>query len=115
MSKITKIQYLPDRLEYHDKTNDKDIYAGCIGDNEPDPLTLAVIVNDWGDGKAFAERLVSCWNACLNLENPEQDLPKIIEALKDTNQTLRFSSYADGIIFKRSIELSNEALALVKE
>jgi len=60
-------------------------------------------------------RFVSCWNACTQLDNPEQDLPKIIEALKDTNQTLRFSSYADGIIFKRSIELANEALTLVKE
>lgn len=34
------------------------------------------------ESNANAERLVSCWNACLNLENPESDLPKIIESLR---------------------------------
>jgi hypothetical protein len=28
-----------------------------------------------------AERIASCWNACLHLENPESDISKIINAL----------------------------------
>ncbi len=27
----------------------------------------------------LAERLASCWNACINLEHPESDLKKILE------------------------------------
>jgi hypothetical protein len=45
-----------------------------------------------GSGKANANRLTSCWNACLNLENPESDIPKLVEALKNARTVLTLPS-----------------------
>jgi hypothetical protein len=37
---------------------------------------IAIVIDD---GRAL--RLVSCWNACTQFENPEQDIKKLIEVL----------------------------------
>jgi hypothetical protein len=58
--------------------------------------------------QANAERLASCWNACLNLENPESDLREIIEALRETASA---GTYIGTDTYKKICE----ALALIKE
>lgn len=55
------------------------------------------------------ERIASCWNACLNLENPQDDIKKLREILEylQTNINPDFNSW----ITKRI----DEALSLFKE
>jgi hypothetical protein len=67
------------------------------------------------DGINF-ERLAICWNICLNLENPESDIPTIIEALKQSQLTIQdmqkafHTSQGNGTITQ-----NKEALSLYKE
>jgi hypothetical protein len=78
----------------------------------------SVIASRLFDDKT-AERLASCWNACLNLENPEQDFKKIVEALKEYTK-LSYTKEKDcAVISLKSLskvtQLISEALALIKE
>lgn len=58
------------------------------------------------------ERLVSCWNACEKLDNPESDLNKIIEALKAIDF---IASDEPSILLKNIKAISKESLSLIKE
>jgi len=97
--------------------------SGNVTDNDGAWLTTAdkahdsIVTgghDDWGCKSGVlnsdnADRLVSCWNACRNLEKPEQDIPKLIEALKT------ITSYDLGDFPSSVVNLLYEALALVKE
>jgi hypothetical protein len=57
----------------------------------------------------YGHHLVSCWNACLNFENPEADIKQLVEALKFTRENLFDDEYP------KTCEILDSALALVKE
>jgi hypothetical protein len=56
--------------------------------------------------EANAARLASCWNACTCFENPESDIPKLIEALQIARVRLIYAGQYSNTV--------DEALALVK-
>jgi len=71
--------------------------------------------------EANTERIVSSWNACLNLENPEQAIPKLVEALRTAetriHNEIRHHPEAGGYreMLQGELRQITEALALVKE
>jgi galactokinase len=71
--------------------------------------------------KEHIKRLVSCWNACTQFENPEQDIKKLIEALKVAscriNNEIRHHPEAGDYrqMLQDELRQVDEALDLVKE
>jgi hypothetical protein len=64
------------------------------------------------------DRFISCYNACTQFENPEQDIKKLIEALKITKERLNTAmallDFTES--FKQNaLHIADEALSLVKE
>ena len=41
------------------------------------------IIADCHGTEDSMQRLASCWNACIPFENPESDIPKLIEVLRE--------------------------------
>jgi hypothetical protein len=73
--------------------------------------------------KEHIKRLVSCWNACTQFENPEQDIKKLIEALTYSTHLLddwsklineKYPKINTGSLTGQ-VKRNNEALSLVKE
>lgn len=57
---------------------------------------------------ANGNRLVSCWNACLNFQNPEQDISIIKDALSNVKQY--FDTYGLPYPIRKQV---NEALKII--
>jgi hypothetical protein len=64
------------------------------------------------------DRIIECWNACINLEHPEEDIKKIIEAPKfftesTVNCQCDFKGWSPNML--TAYRKNNEALDLIKE
>jgi hypothetical protein len=64
------------------------------------------------EAEANALRLVACWNACLDLPEPEKDIPALVQALKDMEELLVWLSESGNL--KSPIEPHPYGLAVIQ-
>ncbi len=63
-----------------------------------------------------AIRLASCWNACINFDNPEENIKELIEALNLIKYQIECSKISGKLmLYNTEINAIDKALALVKE
>lgn len=105
----TPWEYEPDNIAYHDK-NREGCFAGNIVGGAV-RLNLCVMISDWLNGEANAQRIVDCVNACEGI-NPEA-IPDMVEALKDIVEQAGKTKFALGADLADSINVfGKQALSL---
>lgn len=108
------------KVDVYEQQRPKNNYVGdCFAISDIGKTTcIAIVPESYINAKDNAERLASCWNACQSFENPEQDIKKLIEALKEISlgqgrYSLDPLTHASNTIDDMK-QLANDALALAK-
>jgi len=71
-------------------------------------------MSDW-KATANAERAVSCVNACRNIPNPEEVVPKLVEALRDAKETINALETKDQWGDSDPIDFETKTLGIIND